>query len=466
MADTRTPVGIVGEEIFGVPVVVPRPVGLVRVNAVPNPRAQYNVDWWGESFDVLHRVTTAPFTIPGPGDTAFHMEARPNGCGLQSTYLPLPEGVGPGDWLAVQCEAFVDGDVVDEEGALAFEIDFYDVDGIPAGEYAYFVNAAFWADEANPKDALLPLTGFQRFAGVVQVPDVTPAVTQIDVWLSVTAHPNPKIGNGVDLAELYLTNILVEKGSAGGPVGEYGEADAAFAWKTLRNTQLGLTGAWATLLPAEALVVYYDLISSWRVGRDPVLVGLTRDGSWGTRDVVPLTLTGAWQTIQAIRVLLSTTGAWATRAMPSLSLLSGWKSAGTYEEWWEDFEPGLPGEVEHLAPAMLNGIALRVMQPMEPGGEPTIFDEIRHYDGSLRIHDVRVGLYEMRIPVLLQDTSESGLDAKEAQIIAAVHAGGTFAWGAIGVTFAPSDEPSFTRTVLRSVRFTSYAVITLKVMPS
>ena len=123
----------------------------------------------------------------------------------------------------------------------------------------------------------------------------------------------------------------------------------------------------------------------------------------------------------------------------------------------------------------LNGINLNPVGELDGGGEPSVYDEIRHYDGSLVIHDVRTGVYEAQVPIVVTSTTHSGLAAKEAAIRAACQAGGSFTWQSvkdadvgpvITNTVIPSDEPSFVRNKRREALHRSYATLRLKLMPS
>jgi hypothetical protein len=97
----------------------------------------------------------------------------------------------------------------------------------------------------------------------------------------------------------------------------------------------------------------------------------------------------------------------------------------------------------------LNGINLTPMTEVDPGGQPSIYDEIRHYDGSLVIHDVRTGVFEAQVPIMVSDATHSGLAAKEAAIRAACAAGGTFIWQSVK---GADVGPVITNTVIPSDR--------------
>jgi len=208
------------------------PLLTLRHNAIPNPRAAVDVSGWDWSWEVWSRVETAPFPIPGPGTTCIYVEPCAGGCGLENTEggVPLPEGVGPGGWLACQTAALVTG-VVDTDCILSLAVWWYDEDGIsPADPYAYsnIVNDAFWKSgrtisDVHLIDTLLPLDGWHRYAANLQVPTALSQngkpVVAFDFGFTVNSYPDN--ATGADNAALYFTNMQAEAGSEGGTVLPY-----------------------------------------------------------------------------------------------------------------------------------------------------------------------------------------------------------------------------------------------------
>ena len=122
-----------------------------------------------------------------------------------------------------------------------------------------------------------------------------------------------------------------------------------------------------------------------------------------------------------------------------------------------------------------NGIDLDLVE-LQLGGTRNVYDTVRHYDGSVLIHDLRGDFYEHRMRIKLKGSSPSNLDTQEQAIQAACLAGGTFAWQSIGPggvvgtmrtwTVAPSDAPDFERTKVSETLYRSYAPMVLKVWPA
>ena len=123
----------------------------------------------------------------------------------------------------------------------------------------------------------------------------------------------------------------------------------------------------------------------------------------------------------------------------------------------------------------LNGIDLDLVE-LQLGGARNTYDTVRHYDGSVLIHDMRCDFYEHRMRIKLKGSSPSNLDTQEQAIQAACLAGGTFAWQSMGPggvmgtlrtwTVAPSDAPDFERTKVSETLYRSYAPMVLRVWPA
>ena len=96
-----------------------------------------------------------------------------------------------------------------------------------------------------------------------------------------------------------------------------------------------------------------------------------------------------------------------------------------------------------------NGTTTHVLADgTDVGGNGPEYDTIRHYDGSLLIHDVRGALSTITIPLAVKCSSAASLSAWIADINAACRAGGSFVFqesdGATERTYAiaPGPEPS------------------------
>ncbi len=191
-----------------------------------------------------------------------------------------------------------------------------------------------------------------------------------------------------------------------------------------------------------------------------------------THVLTTLTLVSERKTVAAARVRLTLLSERITKALTRLTLSSARRTA--MATWTPPDPPILEVDMEPFA--QINGIPLHVVGEMSPGGKPSVYDVIRHYDGSLVLHDLRSDLYERGVPVKVEGTSSADLSAQEAAICAACAAGGSFVWQSIeadgtpgtleDIAFAPSDMPSFVRNQEREALWWSYATLVLKVWPS
>jgi hypothetical protein len=228
------------------------------------------------------------------------------------------------------------------------------------------------------------------------------------------------------------------------------------SWKTAMTNLVRLDrySVWRVLGIPGALTRAWD--SSWRV---TTTTAQAWDSSWLVKDTDPLAQ--AWDS------------SWKVGGLVRASLDSRWKvSRASY------IDPGTGLEVvTDLDPYFaLNGITdIIASGPMEPGGEAPAYDEIRHCDGSLLIHDVHEGLYEQQWSIRLEQTSMTALDALEEAIRAACRTGGTVSYQSIDAngtpgamrtwTFAPSPAPSFRIDQEREALFRSSATLQLHIWP-
>jgi len=238
--------------------------------------------------------------------------------------------------------------------------------------------------------------------------------------------------------------------------------DLTGSWRVTRPVQCGFLSEWCVRRPYEGELIVGDLRGTWRVLAAPGLVRKDLSGRWRVNDLVCCDLTGIWAVVPESLVRGDLAGSWNINANVSSPLAGSW----TVTRRANDMYPT----------CQLNGINLRVIRDFEPGGENVTYDEIRHYDGSLRVHDVRYGIYERRVDVMLTDSTPGGLDAQEEAIRSACKAGGSFVWqsrgpgGVLGPvkvdTVVPSDEPSFARNKTREALLRSYATLALRILPS
>lgn len=188
-------------------------LGLPRHNVVQNPRAATDALNWDSSWETVTRVTTAPYTIPNTQSTAFKVTGGDYGPYLESNAvggIPLPYGVGPGDWISIQFEALA-ADVTDEQGFIWFEPGICD-NAAGGGDCPDLLNPDWPSDPEGVTDPL-PLTGWQRYIFNYQLGadegwwDGVPRYIDLylGVWFFDFSVPTS--------ASLYVTNIFIERSS-------------------------------------------------------------------------------------------------------------------------------------------------------------------------------------------------------------------------------------------------------------
>ena len=475
MTDYCTPTGIASEEAHGTPsrssIVRVQPVGIhgsyelgrpglvtgmVRLdahpNALDNPRAQYNADGWATSWFEWWRVTDAPIAIPAPG-TAIYVAPASSGAGIENSVgLPLPSGVGPGDWLGVQLTMLLAG-ATDAEAVLSLTVSWYDdeggyIAGGPPDSFANIVNDAYWRDD-YPRDvalidALLPLT-WTRYATSVQVPTgQTPNaknISHFDFCLTVNTKED-QTGNGADLAAMWFTNMRAEPGAAGWVPGAYAEGDAAAGWRIRKFAQSGCRSSWSFRTPWLGEAVRAEVKSAWDIQADPVAVRSTTTSSWRLPNLVRTEKLSSWDIVTAVRVRSASSSSWRIRDVVRSA------KASTWDVWNNPVDPPYtpPWEVpvpQYRTIAQLNGINLNdgittfLMPGAQLGDDSDEFDLIRHYDGSLVQHDVRGTLVDMSIPVKFACASPSDLNTLVNSVRASARAGGSFTWADGGSVQGP-----------------------------
>lgn len=199
-----------------------------RSNEVINPRAHVNAtdgfedDLSGGDSGAPQRVTSPPVALPAGADACFYGMSD-GGYWLETDSKPLPPGIAAGDYIAVQMEVFWD-DIDDDDGWLDLGVGF-NLDG---ADFAYreFVNNDV-NDEPHTVTHPLPLDGFHRYTGVIQVPancnQATVYATANNKWWS---------SGSITGAKMYVTNMQLEAALEGQTVvGSYRDGDSNADWE-------------------------------------------------------------------------------------------------------------------------------------------------------------------------------------------------------------------------------------------
>ncbi len=466
-------------------------------NLVPNPCAETDLTGWTTISDAtLARVTSVPgTTIPSPATTALRVDPD---MAIECDVVSLG-ALTEGDWLAWAVD--LSPGAAEDGGTWA--VDFYWYDG--ASYYA--------GDPTIVLEDVAVEDGWTHHSGVVQVPTgcdgfgvYVTTFDQTTTYLYATLFSVFSVAPATRLTLTTSRRTYIRST----------RLDLTTSRRTyIRSTRLDLVTSRATRHNADPQAVRLTLVTR-RKTLVPQAVRLTLTTRRRTRGgPTRLTLTTARRTAAAVTRLTLTTerktkdfasrltlvmsrktaawvppeqrpawqGPWAVDVPYEIddvvsfggdtftAVQAGTGNATTDADYWTQ-NPATPaGSVTGMATAQINGITLYPIQPMDPGGEPAIWDEIRHYDGSLVLHDVRTGVYEMSVPIMVSAASAAALDAAEESIRGACKAGGTFTWQSTDgpaktYTIAPSDMPSFGRTKIREVVWRSYGTLVLKVMPA
>ena len=161
-----------------------------RQNAITNPRAHVDTAGWS----AVIRVTAAPVTFPAGADTAFLVAPYTGGRLACGDWLALPAGVGSGDWVYVQFDAFVNPATADPGAcALSADLDFRNGLGQIQGSRSFC------------RYVHIPHEAFVHYSGVLQVPGN--GATEFAFFTKVV----PILEHGADTAVLYFTNVSVER---------------------------------------------------------------------------------------------------------------------------------------------------------------------------------------------------------------------------------------------------------------
>ena len=270
-------------------------------------------------------------------------------------------------------------------------------------------------------------------------------------------------------------------------------SDLALRWavdSSVVTVRADLAVEWTVRRPYTGYLVARDLGLGWQVLPASDLVRSDMELRWKVGDLVRRDLSVRWAVVEEFYVRSNLSVRWRVSGSVRSDLAMRWNTHTWQSE--EAADAALYGEdsVEHLAwhaahdqwrPAMaypicqLNGITLHVVE-FDPGGEGQVYDKYEHYDGSIRLHNMRGDLFDRRVKVRVTGTTPSNLDSQEEAIKAACAAGGSFTWqslrdnGSTGPVksdaFAPSDQPSFERDQEREALFRSYATLVLRMWPA
>lgn len=211
-----------------------------RTNAVLNPRAAFDVAGWNSYNDYVVRVEGAPVELPSGTTTAFAVPGYPTGLPAISDHWALPADVEAGsDYLYASCYAYVDG-VEPHEVSFWASLKFFDAED----------NEISWMAFAH--DEIAPLTKFERFVGLIKVPE--DAVT-----FHVFIKTDLLIPNTEPKPDLYFTQVQVENayGRARMPWA-YADGDSEgwswFAAPHISHSLCDVTSSETIMEPAETTV--------------------------------------------------------------------------------------------------------------------------------------------------------------------------------------------------------------------
>ena len=210
------------------------------------------------------------------------------------------------------------------------------------------------------------------------------------------------------------------------------------------TTQLGLICQRCTRRTYGPSAVTLTLTSRRKTLRDPQAVTLTMTSRRRTRSVVNLTLESQRKTVEAARVRLTLESQRKTGVLARLTLTSSRHT---------DRRVITPGGEEDIVTVLCsfngidlnNGTTTHVMSDgNELGVDAPAYDVIRHYDGSLVLHDVRDELSTLSIKCRAHFGDAASLESWLAGLRAACAAGGS-------LSFAPTlGSPVRTFTIVPS----------------
>jgi len=210
------------------------------------------------------------------------------------------------------------------------------------------------------------------------------------------------------------------------------------------TTQLGLICQRCTRRTYGPSAVTLTLTSRRKTLRDPQAVTLTMTSRRRTRSVVNLTLESQRKTVEAARVRLTLESQRKTGVLARLTLTSSRHT---------DRRAITPGGEEDIVTVLCsfngidlnNGTTTHVMSDgNELGVDAPAYDVIRHYDGSLVLHDVRDELSTLSIKCRAHFGDAASLESWLAGLRAACAAGGS-------LSFAPTlGSPVRTFTIVPS----------------
>ena len=223
----------------------------------------------------------------------------------------------------------------------------------------------------------------------------------------------------------------------------YVRSDLTGSWAVTRRVDCGWRGEWTVRRLYTGYLVASDIRGAWRVLGAPGVVARNLTGSWRVGALVESGISGSWRVIEDRFVRSDVAGSWRVGALVESGISGSW----TVERRVAD--------VALLA--SFNGINLNngttthvLADGGDVGSDALAYDEIGHYDRSLRIHDVRDGLTTLTIPIFAEFGDATSLGAFLAGLRTACKAGGSLAWQASAAAplrsfmIVPSSPPKIT----------------------
>lgn len=199
-------------------------------NLVENPRAATTIDGWEDNSTTGVERVTAIFGVAIPSGTAIHAPAEDLGALAETDTADLGD-LTTGDFVFVQAEIYVGG-VVAGDVHVRIEVGCGD-----DGEGLAYARAVY--------SAYVPAVWFRRYAAQVELP-APAAGTRLETFTVYITVDEDAAGAAAD-AELYVTNVSLQRGTDGGTVPQFrsGIADMTIANELAASGTLGLSGeAW------------------------------------------------------------------------------------------------------------------------------------------------------------------------------------------------------------------------------
>jgi YD repeat-containing protein len=308
-----------------------------RENLIPNPRAHLDANGWDAGTDPTRVTTVAGAPLPTGADAAFAASGGANGLELASQEFDLPEGFGDHPWLDWQFQVHAAG-ASNVDSFLAARFSWYDSDDQWLGD----------TEVVNPNhtssgyETRLPLQGFTRLSGHVSG-DEDAVKYRLSVALLPKGETQP------EGAELYLTDVQLERGSQSGEVAAYADGDSeGWMWDGAADASASRT------LPASDTAVEFDGLSR---SQHTIVVesdGTKNDSSSGFRivsDAFATRNSGGYLNYSEAEVGLPSPGCQISITSPSgAQTLQGEIGSSTTVTWnADDTSQGGAFEVQALA---------------------------------------------------------------------------------------------------------------------